>query len=242
MLSKFLTSFEIFQSLELALSEFAGSMVNIHPGWEILGVIVRAIVFLLAIHFLAFSVADAQEASAEAPQVIKVTLGEKPSDSKVDECKDVLPQLEADYQETEQKYRSLNLGSQNSQENYLLSFNEMTQVLFQMTEARELETDKISLSRDQLRESLNRFNQNKNSENSKALQDHYLDLTVRLYSAMMDSQKGLETLKGQISQVEANRGQYEKAQKELESLDHQKLALEAKLISLKIKCQPAKRY
>jgi hypothetical protein len=157
-----------------------------------------------------------------------------------DDCRDLLPQIESDYKEVEQKYRSLNNGTLTSQESYLVSFNQMTQVLFKMVQDREEETAKISQSRDRMRSSVEQFNQQNTAENSKNLQDDYLDLTVRLYSTLMDAQKNLETLKSQLSQIEATRGQLETTRQEMEALDHQKLAMEGRLISLKIKCQENK--
>lgn len=159
-----------------------------------------------------------------------------------DECKDLLPQMENDHRDLEAKYKSLSEGSRIAQDSYLLSFNDMTQVLFQLTEARVEETQKITASRDQLKEALEKFNQGNSAETSKKLQDQYMDLTVRLYSATLDSQKTLDALKTQISQVESTRGQYDSIRQEMDQIDQQKLALEAKLVSLKIKCQPERRY
>lgn len=163
-------------------------------------------------------------------------------DGKVDDCKDILPRMESDYREVERRSRDLDSESRASQETYLLSFNQMTETLFQMSESREMETQKISLGRDAFRDSLKAFDQNKSRENSRALQDHYLNLTMLLYSSMADSQKSLEKLKAQISHIEKARNQYISFQREMESLDRKKLDIEAKLISLKIKCQPFKRY
>lgn len=159
-----------------------------------------------------------------------------------DECKDLLPQMENDHRDLEAKYKSLSEGSRIAQDSYLLSFNDMTQVLFQLTEARVEETQKITASRDQLKEALEKFNQGNSAETSKKLQDQYMDLTVRLYSATLDSQRTLDALKTQISQVESTRGQYDSIRQEMDQIDQQKLALEAKLVSLKIKCQPERRY
>ncbi|MGZ5280147.1 MAG: hypothetical protein ACXWC9_09405 [Pseudobdellovibrionaceae bacterium] len=189
----------------------------------------------LVIHVLAYSVSKAEEAGFVPSAEPTAVEGPK------DDCQDVLPQVENDYSELDQKYRSLSNGSVNSQENYMTSLSQVTQVLFQMVEDREQETAMISQSRDKLRGSVEQFNQQSTLEASKNLQSDYLDLTVRLYSTLMDSQKILETLKSQISQVETTRGQVEMSRQELESLDHQKLAMEGKLISLKIKCQSERR-
>jgi hypothetical protein len=162
--------------------------------------------------------------------------------AKIDDCKDLLPQIESDYHELELKYRNLNQSISSSQENYLVSFNQMTEILYQITLAREEEAQKMSVSRDQLKSSVQKFNQQRTDESAQRLQESYLDLTVRIYSSLMDSQKTLENLKSQLSQVETNRSQFFNSKQELEGLDHQKLAIEGKLISLKIKCQPDKRY
>lgn len=153
-----------------------------------------------------------------------------------DPCRDLLPQAEKDSQELAEKYQQIKSGQQTSYEGYTGSFSEMTDVLFQLTEAKEQETARISESRDRLRDSVSNFNQERSAENSKLLQDQYMDLTVRLYSSVMDGQKILETLKSQLSKVEATRSQFENSKLELEKIDHQRLALEAKLISLKIRC------
>lgn len=207
----------------------------------------KPILFFMAIHFLAYQFARAQDvpASTETVRVaaeVKSAATHQVPAEKVDDCKDLLPQMESDYKEIEAKYKALNEGSKNSQEGYLVSFNEMTRVLFQLTEARVEETQKIVDSRNQLSDALDKFNQGGSEETSKKLQEQYLDLTVRLYSAAMDSQAIVDTLKSQMAQVESTRGNYEHVQAELEILDHQKLALESKLVSLKIKCQPLKKY
>jgi len=154
-----------------------------------------------------------------------------------DPCKDLLPQAEKDYQALAEKYQQIKSGQQNSYESYTGSFSEMTDVLFRLTEEKEQETKAISGSRDQLKVSVQKFNDNRSAENSKALQDQYMDLTVRLYSSVMDGQKILETLKSQLFKVESTRSQFENSKAELEKIDHQRLALEGKLISLKIRCQ-----
>lgn len=154
-----------------------------------------------------------------------------------DPCKDLLPQAEADYQALSEKYRQIKSGQQSSYESYTGSFSEMTDVLFRLTEEKEQETLAISGSRDQLKTSVQKFNENRSAENSKALQDNYMDLTVRLYSSVMDGQKILATLKSQLSKVEATRSQFETSKTDLEKIDYQRLALEGKLISLKIRCQ-----
>jgi hypothetical protein len=188
-------------------------------------------ILLIVIHTLAFSISHAADIAAVTEKL-----------EKRDDCKDVLPQLEIDLSDLENKYKNLNQSQQSSYEAYMGSFNQMTDSLFQVTSDREQETRKISDSRDQLKNSLIQFNQQKTAETSKALQDHYLDLTVRLYSSLMDSQKILESLKNQLSTVESNRSQMENNRKDLESMDLQRLALEEKIINLKIKCQPQRNY
>ena len=118
----------------------------------------------------------------------------------------------------------------------------MTERLFQVVSEREQETAKLSESRNQLRNSLTQFNQQKTAESSKSIQDNYMELTIRLYSSLMDSQKILESLKTQLTGVEVNRGSMDKTRRQLELTDQQRLALEEKLINLKIRCQPLRNY
>ncbi len=178
----------------------------------------------------------------KAADIEAVTEATEAKLSKRDDCKDVLPQIETDLSELENKYKALSQGQQFSYESYLGSFNQMTDILFQVTTSREEETVKIVESRNQLRSSLAEFNRQNTSESSKKLQDHYAELTMRLYSSLMDSQKILEKLKGQLSTVESQRGSMEMNRKDLEVTDQQRLALEEKMINLKIKCQPQKNY
>jgi len=211
---------------------------------------VKKIILLLALHLLAVQIVRAEEIqpvgsviTAEVRVEAEVKAAQNAQTTqKLDDCKDILPQMENDYLELEAKLKALTEGSRTAQDGYLVSFNDMTKVLFQLTEARVEETQKITASRDQLAEALKKFNETNTAQASQKLQDQYLDLTVRLYSAAMDSHKTIETLKTQISQVETTRSQYEGSRQEMDQLDQQKLALEAKLISLKIKCQPQKRY
>ena len=154
-----------------------------------------------------------------------------------DECKDLLPLAEQDYAALTEKYQQIKSGQLDSYESYTGSFSDMTEVLFQLTDEKEQETKRITDSRDQLKTSVEKFNLDRSSENTKILQDQYMDLTVRLYSSVMDGQKILETLKSQLSKVEASRSQFEGSKQDLEKIDHQRLALEAKLITLKIRCQ-----
>ncbi|MEZ0391256.1 MAG: hypothetical protein ACAH59_03510 [Pseudobdellovibrionaceae bacterium] len=187
----------------------------------------------IAIHFLAFQFARGQDLSP----AIQVS-----SPEKKDDCKDLLPQMENEHLELQAKYKSLKDGSLSAHDGYLVSFNEMTKVLFQLTQAKVEETQKITTSRDQLSEALRQYQSQANPETSKKVQDQYLDLTVRLYTAAVDAQKTVENLKAQISQVEATRGQYQSSQTEIDQIDQQLLATEAKLVSLKIKCQTNRRY
>jgi hypothetical protein len=220
----------------------------------------KIILLLLFIHFFAYSVVKAEEnvvPSAVSPAILVDAPAAMPptqlnvkqasssgsdsvsgaSELQNNDCQNLLPQMEADYKDLEQRYRDLNHGSLTSQESYMVSFNQMTQILFQMVKTKEEETLMLSQSRDRLRQSVGLYVEQGSSEASKKLQGDYLDLTVRLYSTLMDAQKSLETLKEQLAQVESNRGQLENGRQELEALDHQKLALEGRLISLKIKCQ-----
>lgn len=203
----------------------------------------KVFLLFLFIHICAYSMAKAEESegSDSSSQAAAVTTASEPN-AKVDDCKDLLPQVESDYHELELKYRNLNQSISTSQENYLISFNQMTEILYQITLAREEEVQKMSVSRDLLKNSVQKFNQQRTEESAQKLQESYMDLTVRIYSSLVDSQKTLENLKSQLSQVETNRSQFFNSKQELESLDHQKLAIEGKLISLKIKCQPDKNY
>jgi hypothetical protein len=180
---------------------------------------------LLTIHFLAYSFARAQEAPPESSSL-----------QVMDECKDLLPVLQEDLRALEAKFQEQRQYQAQLQEDYLVQFNEMTQVLLAMAKTREEETQKISESRDQLKISLQSFNQTRTDETSKNLQDDYLNLTLRLYSSLVESHKSLEILKAQISHIESSRAVYVGSIAELESLDRQKLAIEARLVNLKIKC------
>ena len=203
----------------------------------------KIVLLLLFIHLFAYSVVKAQETVVVPSAVSSAVLVEAnlPQDDKNqiqrDECKDLLPQLETDLREIETKSRNLSESTLSSQENYLNNFNQMTGILFQMVQAREAETAQISASRDRLRSSVEQFDLQRTSANSQNLQSQYLDLTMRLYASLMDGQKSLEILKTQLSQVESTRGLLESTRQEMEALDHQRLAIEGKLISLKIKCQ-----
>lgn len=188
----------------------------------------------MAIHFLAYSFARAQSVNLESAVVSATTVP-------VDECKDRLPTLQEELRSLEIKYADLRQNQSRLQEEYLGKFNEMTQVLMTMAKAREEETRKISQSRDQLKISLQKFNEIRTDETSKSLQENYLDLTLKLYTSFKDSQKSLEELKSQLNQIESSRSGYLNAIAELESFDHQKLAIEAKMVNLKIKC-PSQRY
>lgn len=189
----------------------------------------KVFLLILLIHAFAYSVSKAEE-----PKPLKTA-------ATIDDCKDLLPQVESDYRELEAKYQSLRQNLPYLQENYLVSFNEMTETLFRMTEAREQETQNISAGRDQLRLALQNFNSQKSDETSAKLQESYLNLTIQLYTSMMESQKTLNSLKAEVSKVESTRSQYANSKSELDSLDEQKLAIEAKLVNLKIKC-PARKY
>jgi hypothetical protein len=202
----------------------------------------KVFILFLVIHLLAYTVAKAQD-TADAPQALvpsavssAVLVEAKPED----ECRVLLPQLESDYKEIELKFKAITAGVMMSQESYLIGFQQMTDILFQMVKSREEETAAISESRNRLQGSMNSLGQGDHAEASKNLQSDYLDLTVRLYSSLMDAQKSLETLKTQLSLAETSRGQLDLQKQELEALDHQKLAIEGKLISMKIKCQADK--
>jgi hypothetical protein len=193
----------------------------------------------LMIHLLAYNIAKAQDIAA-SPQTLvpsavsaAVLVEAKPED----ECRVLLPQLETEYKELEAKFKTVTAGVATSQESYLVGFSQMTEILFQMVKSREEETAAISQSRDRLQNSMSNLSAFDSPEATKNLQGDYLDLTVRLYSSLMDAQKSLETLKTQLSLAETSRGQLDLQKQELEALDHQKLAIEGKLISLKIRCQ-----
>lgn len=195
----------------------------------------KILALFVLIHFFAYTMARAQESAAPA---IAAAAAVKPAD----DCRDLLPQVEAEERLNEQKFQTLRQGLSGVQENYLIAFNQMTQLLFQISQSREEETRKISESRDLLKNSLQQFNDQKSEESSKSLQENYLNLTVLLYSGLSESQKTIETLKTHLGQVEAARSTYVNARNELEQLDQQKLALEARMVSLKIKCSPDKKY
>lgn len=151
-------------------------------------------------------------------------------------CEELIARTDSDYQDINNKIRDARLSQQTSYQDYISSFNKMTELLFQMTNSREEETKKLVENRDQLKDSLVAFNTQKTPESSKNLNETYMNLTVRLYTAMLDSQKNLESLKSELAQVESTRGQYDLTKKDFEAMDQQKLSLEAKLINLKIRC------
>lgn len=154
-----------------------------------------------------------------------------------DLCMDTLPQVESSYRSLEQKYQQIELLQRQSYENYTGSFSKMTDVLFELTDQKEQETKKILESRDLLKNAVEIFNENRSSDNTQKLQKQYMDLTMHLYTAVNDGQKILETLKNQLGNVEANRNEYEKSKMAFEQVDQERLALEGKYISLKIRCQ-----
>jgi hypothetical protein len=210
------------------------------------------VVSFLAIHFLAVRLVFAENlpAGAQTPSPAAVSVVSQPmsSDGKmaesmiaasspVDECKETLPQLEEQYSQVTMDIRNLNQNLNDSHDDYAQSFQTMTQALVELSHKKEDELQKIVESRVALEDAVQKFNQDKNKETSKALQDSYLNLTVRIYSQAMESQPTIETLKTQIGQVESARGRYEGTQKSQADLDAKKLELEGKMASLKIRCQ-----
>ncbi len=206
------------------------------------GGVMKIFFLIIMIHFFAYSVVKAEESSEASSYTVPsaVSPAVLVEATQQDECQIILPQLESDYKEIEAKFKIISDGVTISQENYLVGFNQMTQILFQMVKTREEETAAISQSRDRLKASVENPSMPDPTEASKNLQSNYLDLTVRLYSSLMDAQKSLDTLKEQLSLAESTRGQLELQKQEMETLDHQKLAIEGKLVSLKIKCQSGK--
>ncbi|PIS11332.1 MAG: hypothetical protein COT73_04655 [Bdellovibrio sp. CG10_big_fil_rev_8_21_14_0_10_47_8] len=154
----------------------------------------------------------------------------------VDECQN-LAGIESEYQGLSQRYKELRQGQRTQYDGYYSTFNQMTEILFQAARSKEEETQKIAESRDRLQQAVENFNQDRSGENTQLLKQNYMELTTRLYNSSLEAQKAVEKMRAQISDVESSRGAYENSKLELESLDQQKLSLEAKLISLKIRCQ-----
>ena len=155
-----------------------------------------------------------------------------------DPCKDTLPALEISYNELSSQLSQERSNQAATNQEYFDSFNQMTDILFKLTDMKVLETQQIVENRDALKDSLTKFNIQRDQEAAKALQDSYFNLTVRLYSALMDSQKKLDGLKSGLAQVESRRTNSESSKQKLDEMDRQKLALEGPLVSLKIRCQP----
>ena len=209
------------------------------------------VVSFLAIHFLAARLVFAENlpAGAQTPSPAAVSVVSQPisSDAQtaqsmvaasipVDECKENLPQLEEQYSQVTMDIRNLNQSLSESHDGYAQSFQTMTQALIELSHKKEDELQKIIQSRVALEDAVQKFNQDKTQETSKALQDSYLNLTVRIYAQAMESQPTIEALQTQIGQVESARGQYEGTQKSQADLDAKKLELEGKIASLKIRC------
>ena len=198
------------------------------------------VVSFLAIHFLAVRLVSAENlpAGAQTPSPAAVTMAATPTaPNPMDECKETLPQLEDQYSQVTMDIRNLNQSVTDSHDGYAQSFQTMTEALVELSHKKENELQKIADSRQALEDAVQKFNQDKNKDTSKALEDSYLNLTVRIYSQAMDSEQTIETLKSQMGQVEAARGQYEGSQKSQADLDAKKLELEGKIASLKIRCQ-----
>ena|GEM_PF-2736857 len=205
------------------------------------------VVSFLAIHFLAVRLVSAENlpAGAQTPSPAAVSTVSAVAtvestvavSSPVDECKETLPQLEDQYSQVTMDIRNLNQSVTDSHDGYAQSFQTMTEALVELSHKKENELQKIADSRQALEDAVQKFNQDKNKDTSKALEDSYLNLTVRIYSQAMDSEQTIETLKSQMGQVEAARGQYEGSQKSQADLDAKKLELEGKIASLKIRCQ-----
>ena len=209
----------------------------------------RFLAFILISHVMAMGLARA-EVVMESPKALENTAAIAEDSAPVpaaaasvrasvgsEECEKMLAQAESDYNQVHAKFTEINQKFQKNHGLYLTSFNEMTEVLFEMTNKKEAETRAIVDDKKQLEDSLAQYNQARTPETSKDLQDKYFNLTVRIYSAAMDSQKTIETLKERLTSVEASRNQYESQKKEFENLDSEKLTAEGKLLSAKLRCQ-----
>jgi hypothetical protein len=196
------------------------------------------VVLFLAIQFLMVRSALAQTEPAAASSAASPTAATAlPAAVAVDECKDTLPQMESDYSQVIMDIRNLNQNLTGAHEEYLKSFQQMTQALVDLSLKKEDDLKKIMESREALQQAMQKFSEDDSQENSKAVQDNYMNLTVRLYAQAMEGSNTVEALKSQLIGVEEARAQYENSQKSQADLDAKKLDLEGKLASLKIRCQ-----
>lgn len=154
-----------------------------------------------------------------------------------EECVTVLPQLEEEYQNIDKQSRASDKVTSQTYRNYVSSFNDMTQVLFDLAQAKRDELARINEAEQSLKNSLATFNDKKNAQNSKELQDQYMSLTVRLYSSAVDGQKTIDQLKKSLAQVESARAQHDALKQAPVDLENKKLELEGKIVSLKIRCR-----
>ena len=66
--------------------------------------------------------------------------------------------LQEELRQQEAKFQDLRLLQGRQQEEYLVHFNEMTQLLMNVVQTREEESKSLSQSRDELKDSLQKFN------------------------------------------------------------------------------------
>lgn len=155
----------------------------------------------------------------------------------VDVCATTLPELESEYADVDRKSRLSDKISAQTYRGYVSSFNDMTKVLFDLAQIKREEMARIDEAEQSLRAALATFNDKKDSKNSKELQDQYMNLTVKLYSSAMDSQKTVDQIKKSLAQVETARAQHDALKQDPIDLENKKLELEGKIISLKIRCR-----
>lgn len=217
------------------------------------------VVLFFAIQFLAAKLVFAEEAQANsdaaptatvalpvsaATAIAKATIPAAVSDAvdakpanPAEECKENLAQLENDYQQVVMDIRNLNQNVNGSRDEYMKGFQQMTQALVDFSQKKEDELKKIMESRQALQAAMQKYAAQGDEDNSKNLQDSYMNLTVRLYAQAMEGQNTIDTLKSEMNGIESVRSQYEVSQKSQADLDEKKLELEGKMASLKIRCQ-----
>lgn len=208
----------------------------------------KAFIFILAVQIFAANLAFAQEAmdanaeirfenESEVAPLGSEVVSDVPADNPVIDICSTLPQLETEYLDIDRQSRSSDRASSQTYRSYVSSFNDMTQVLFELSQSKREEMQRIDEAEQSLRDSLATFNDKKDLKNSKELQDQYMNLTVRLYSSAMDGQKTVDQLKKALAQVENSRARYDTLKQEPIDLENKKLQLEGKIISLKIRCR-----
>jgi hypothetical protein len=190
----------------------------------------------------ALTTADAAAPPAGAPPASTIVAASsdavdaKPANP-AEECKENLAQLENEYQQVVMDIRNLNQNVNSSRDEYMKGFQQVTQALVDFSLKKEDELKKIMESRQALQVAMQNYAEQGSDENSKALQDSYMNLTVRMYAQAMEGQNTIDALKGQMNSIESVRSQYEVSQKSQADLDEKKLDLEGKMASLKIRCQ-----